>query len=77
VLHLFLRRSGCIFALNEILNTVGGCSHFITSHDIDCIVAKLRNRIESDPSAPTFIHTVEGIGYKFEPLNSHGNCSNN
>jgi len=30
-------------------------------------VRRLREKIEADPSQPTYIHTVWGVGYRFEP----------
>jgi len=66
MLHLFLRRAGCTLTCDEIRNTVWGYSRFITLRDIDNTVTALRNKVEPDPNNPTFIHTVEVIGYKFK-----------
>jgi len=66
MLHLFLRRAGCTLTCDEIRNTVWGYSHFITLRDIDDAIVSLRKKIEPDPNNPTFIHTVEVIGYKFK-----------
>jgi two-component system, OmpR family, alkaline phosphatase synthesis response regulator PhoP len=33
---------------------------------IDAHVKNLRNKLEPDPKKPSFIHTVFGVGYKFE-----------
>jgi two-component system response regulator MtrA len=27
----------------------------------------LRDKIEPKPASPVFIHTIRGVGYKFEP----------
>jgi len=66
MLHLFLRRAECTLTCDEIRNTVWGYSHFITLRDIDRTVITLKNKVERDPNNPTFIHNIEGIGYKFE-----------
>jgi DNA-binding response OmpR family regulator len=66
MLHMFLRRAGCALTCDEIRNTVWGYSHFITLQDIDRTVNILRSKIEPDPNNPTFIRTIEVIGYKFE-----------
>jgi two-component system response regulator RegX3 len=34
---------------------------------LDVHVKRLRGKIEPDPSAPRFLVTVRGLGYKFEP----------
>jgi two-component system alkaline phosphatase synthesis response regulator PhoP len=68
MMHLFLKKTGCSLTCEEIRNTVWGYSRFITLQDIDSAVTALRNKIEPDPNNPVFIRTIEGIGYKFEPL---------
>jgi DNA-binding response OmpR family regulator len=73
MLHMFLRRAGCALTCDEIRNTVWGYSHFITLQDIDRIINILRNKIEPDPNDPTFIRTIEVIGYKFEIPEPNGN----
>jgi DNA-binding response OmpR family regulator len=73
LLHLFLRRSGDTLTRGEILSTVWGHSHFITVRDVDNLVNALRNKIEPDPNAPTYIHTKEVVGYRFERPETNGN----
>lgn len=75
MLHLFLRKAGCTLTCDEIRNTVWGYSRFITLRDIDNTVTALRNKVEPDPNNPTFIHTVEVIGYKFKLPEQYGNGS--
>jgi DNA-binding response OmpR family regulator len=76
MLHLFVRKAGCVLTRDELLNTVWGYSHFITLRSIDNFITRLRNRVEPDPKNPTFIRAVGEIGYKFEPQERYGNCSN-
>ena len=33
---------------------------------VDVHVMNLRKKIEHDPSHPRYVHTVYGVGYKFE-----------
>jgi DNA-binding response OmpR family regulator len=73
LLHLFLRRSGDTLTRGEILSTVWGHSHFITVRDVDDLVNALRGKIEPDPTAPTYIHTEEIVGYRFERPQTNGN----
>jgi two-component system alkaline phosphatase synthesis response regulator PhoP len=73
LLHLFLRRSGDTLTRGEILSAVWGHSHFITVRDVDNLVNALRNKIEPDPNAPTYIHTEEVVGYRFERPETDGN----
>jgi len=37
----------------------------VTSRSIDRFVTTLRNKLESDPAQPQFIHTIRELGYKF------------
>ena len=34
---------------------------------VDAHVRRLRTKIEPDPSQPTYVHTVRGLGYRFDP----------
>jgi DNA-binding response OmpR family regulator len=67
ILHLFVKRPGCVFTRAEILDTVWGYSHFITLSNIDGFVKILRNKIEPELGNPIHIHSVGEIGYRFEP----------
>lgn len=35
---------------------------------IYCLIRSLCKKLEPDPRHPKYIHTVRGVGYKFEPL---------
>jgi len=75
MLHFFLKKAGCALTCDEIRNTVWGYSRFITLRDIDNTVNALRQKVETDPDNPKFIHTIKMIGYKFELTESNGNNS--
>lgn len=38
------------------------------SNIIYCLIRSLRKKLEPDPRHPKYIHTVRGVGYKFELL---------
>jgi len=67
LLEFFLKKQGKALTRDEILNTVWGYSSFTGHRSVDRFVTTLRNKIESDPHNPVFIHTLHQIGYKFEP----------
>jgi len=73
MLHLFLKKAGCALTCDEIRNNVWGYSRFITLRDIDNTVNTLREKVETDPDNPKFIHTIKMIGYKFELTEANGN----
>lgn len=35
---------------------------------IYCLIRSLRKKLEPDPRHPRYIHTVRGVGYKFEVI---------
>ena len=67
LMELFVKKPGRALTRDEILNTVWGYDCIVSPRSIDRFVATLRNKIESDPHNPTFIHTIREVGYKFEP----------
>lgn len=47
------------------MNFIGGMEWTPLDPDIDNQVARLRKKIERDPTHPEIIKTVRGIGYQF------------
>ncbi len=62
LLALLISKPGKVFTRDEILSGVWGDDVVVGDRTIDVHVRKLREKIGSD-----FIHTVKGVGYKFEP----------
>jgi two-component system, OmpR family, alkaline phosphatase synthesis response regulator PhoP len=58
---------GWALTRDEILNAVWGYDCIFTERSIDRFVTTLRDKIEPKSANPVFIHTIRGIGYKFEP----------
>ena len=54
----------------QIMQSVWGAGHAGTLRTVDNFVARLRTKIEPDPSSPTHIETVRGVGYRFNPGSS-------
>lgn len=65
ILRYFIHRRGRTVSRKQLLRDVWGISGDITTRTIDRHVASLRKKIEPDPTAPVYIETVYGIGYKF------------
>jgi DNA-binding response OmpR family regulator len=68
VLNLLVQRRGSVLTRDEILISALGRTHFISAKDIDNFIKAIREKIEPDLHEPTFIHTIEDVGYKFEPV---------
>jgi DNA-binding response OmpR family regulator len=63
--HL-LRHPRRAFRREELLADVWGFSYGDTS-TVTVHIRRLREKIEPDPSAPRYVATVWGVGYRFEP----------
>jgi two-component system, OmpR family, response regulator MtrA len=60
------RRPGHVFTRELLLERVWGYEYLGDSRLVDIAVQRLRAKIEADPSAPTLITTVRGVGYRLE-----------
>jgi len=58
---LLASKPGRVFLRNEILNTVWGNEVIVGDRTIDVHVRKIRQKLNVD-----YIHTIKGVGYKFE-----------
>ena len=52
---------------SELLEQVWGTVGTLQTRTVDMTIAKLRQKIERDPSHPDWIVTVWGVGYKLQP----------
>lgn len=65
LLSVFLQRRGTAMPRKELLRLAWGNDSYIDERTVDVHVRWLREKIEPDPAAPTYIQTVRGIGYRF------------
>ena len=56
-----------VFSRNQIMDRVWGHSPALDSGTVTVHVRRLREKLEPDPANPTRIHTVWGVGYRFDP----------
>ena len=66
LLEFLMSRPGVVFSREQLLNSVWGQERAITDRAVDVHILRLRQKIEADPAAPSFIHSVRGFGYTFE-----------
>jgi DNA-binding response OmpR family regulator len=66
LLAFFVQHPHRVFRREELLERVWGYTFGDTS-TVTVHVRRLREKIEADPSLPTRIQTVWGVGYRFEP----------
>ena len=55
-----------VFKRNQLLDRVWGETEYLDPSTVTVHVRRLREKIETDPSNPRHVHTVWGVGYKFE-----------
>jgi two-component system, OmpR family, response regulator ResD len=68
-LLLFLaRHPGQAFSREDLMDSVWQYSFYTDTTTVTVHIRRLRSKIEADPAQPRFIHTVWGIGYRFEPV---------
>ena len=65
LLHLMVRNAQRVLTRDQIMDNLKGHDWSPYDRSIDNQVARLRKKIEDDPSRPRFIKTVRGVGYSF------------
>jgi DNA-binding response OmpR family regulator len=63
LLRYLAERRDRVVHREELLREVWGYSEAPLTRSVDSAVARLRKKVEPDPSQPRFIHTVHGDGY--------------
>jgi DNA-binding response OmpR family regulator len=64
ILTQFARAPNRVFSRQELLNRIWGKDYALEEHALDVHIHSLRQKIEPDPSRPTFIVTVRKVGFK-------------
>lgn len=65
VLLLCAKYQGKILTKQQIYEAVWKEPYIYDDANIMSVISRLRKKIEPDPSNPTFIQTIKGIGYQF------------
>ncbi len=66
LLELLLRNAGRVLTRGQLIDRVWGADYFGDTKTLDVHVKRIRSKIEPDPSNPTLLVTVRGLGYRFE-----------
>ncbi len=64
LLYLLASHPGLVFSRQRLLSKLWPPGALVTPRSVDAIVARLRQKIERDPSTPTLLLTVWGDGYR-------------
>lgn len=66
LLWFLVRHPRQVFTRQQLLDHVWGYEFYGDESTVTVHVRRLREKIENDPSKPTYVQTVWGVGYKFE-----------
>jgi two-component system alkaline phosphatase synthesis response regulator PhoP len=66
LLTAFVRNGGKVLSRDQLLDLVWGHGTFVTDRVVDNHVVTLRKKVEPEPSAPRYIVSVRGLGYRFD-----------
>lgn len=67
LLCLFLTNSGKVLTRSVILDKLwDGAGNFVDDNTLSVYVRRLREKLERDPSSPSHLKTVRGLGYQWE-----------
>lgn len=66
LLELLLANAGRVLTRDVLIDRIWGPNYFGDTKTLDVHVKRLRAKVEEDPSSPTHIVTVRGVGYRFE-----------
>jgi two-component system response regulator RegX3 len=66
LLELLLENAGRVLTRDTLIDRVWGPDYVGDTKTLDVHVKRLRKKIEEDPSQPTRITTIRGLGYRYE-----------
>jgi two-component system response regulator RegX3 len=66
LLELLLANAGRVLTRDVLIDRIWGPNYYGDTKTLDVHVKRLRAKVEEDPSSPTRIVTVRGVGYRFE-----------
>ena len=66
LLEILLRNVGRVMTRGQLIEHVWGADYVGDTKTLDVHIKRLRSKIEPDSSAPQYVVTVRGLGYKFE-----------
>lgn len=62
-----VQHAGAVLSRDQLLERIWGYEYLGDGRLVDSHVRRLRTKVERDPSNPTRVITVRGLGYRFEP----------
>jgi len=66
LLELLMLNAGRVLTRDVLIDRIWGPNYFGDTKTLDVHIKRLRAKVEEDPSNPTRIVTVRGVGYRYE-----------
>ncbi|AOX46765.1 MULTISPECIES: response regulator transcription factor [unclassified Microbacterium] len=66
LLEVLMRNAGRVLTRGQLIDRVWGTDYFGDTKTLDVHIKRIRSRIEENPSDPSMLVTVRGLGYRFE-----------
>jgi two-component system phosphate regulon response regulator PhoB len=68
LIEYLARHRGQVFTRDLLLDAVWGDMQFVTPRSVDACIRRIREKIEPDRAAPTYLKTVRGVGYRLDAI---------
>lgn len=68
LIHFLASNPGQVFSRSQLLDSVWGYNHLGYEHTVNSHINRLRAKLEACKELPKVVHTIWGVGYKFEYL---------
>ncbi len=66
LLSAFVRQRGRVLTRDQLLDLAWGPGVVVSDRVVDSQVVNLRKKIEAKPAKPQYLHSVRGVGYRFD-----------
>ncbi|MBI1844945.1 MAG: winged helix-turn-helix domain-containing protein, partial [Actinobacteria bacterium] len=66
LLEILLINAGRVVPRETLIDRIWGLDYVGDTKTLDVHVKRLRSKVEDNPSVPTRIVTIRGLGYKYE-----------
>lgn len=66
ILTLLMSNPGKVITRNRLFDEVWGTDWLGDTRTLDVHMSWLRGKLEDDPTRPAYLHTVRGVGYRFD-----------
>ena len=65
LLRLLIENAGSVVTRERLIDEVWDTNWFGSTKTLDVHISGLRKKLDDDPGAPRYIHTVRGVGFRF------------